>query len=486
MFNALWLPALVLPPMAAAALAFALPQRTRLVAWINALSMPVSVTAAVVATVALANGQPPLTLGDTWRLDALSALMALLISSVATLAALSSPGFAGGDARARAEARTTRVYANAFAAMMLIAVSADNLGVMWVAFEATTIAAALLIPLRRTRAAVDASWKYLLIGSVGIALAFAGTVLAFVDYASTSGDIDRALNWTTLIAATGLHPEVARLAFVFLLVGFGTKAGLVPMHTWLPDAHAEAPAPLSAMMSGVLLAVGLYALARWKAIVDVAVGSAFSDTLLLVVAMATIALGSLSLLAQTDYKRLLAFSSIEHTGLACFGLALGPLGSFAALLHLTGHALAKSAAFLLSGRVLARFGTHHVAGASGQLAALPWTGGLFGVSALALIGLPPFGLFLSEVLLIRAGLAAGHPVLTGLVLLLMVIAFGSFIHHFQRMLLGAPPESVPIGERATAAVLILILPLAALAWIGIALPAGLRTILELATGALRP
>src|SRR5207244_1971988 len=145
-----------------------------------------------------------------------------------------------------------------------------------------------------------ASWKYLLIGSVGIALALTGTVLAFVDYTSTGGNLQTALNWTTLLAAAPLlHHEVARLAFVFLLVGFGTKAGLVPMHTWLPDAHAEAPAPLSAMMSGVLLAVALYALARWKVIIDIAVGSSFADTLLLVVAFVTILVGSVSLVTQS-------------------------------------------------------------------------------------------------------------------------------------------------------------------------------------------
>ncbi len=364
---------LLVPPILGALAAFALPRAVRPASWINALTMPVSAGAAITMAIGQAAGGPAWEVGPLWRFDALSALMALLVATVATLAAWLGPGLRerasiapDGDREASAEIRSFRLYVNLFATMMLLAVSTSNLGLMWVAVEATTVTSALLIPMRRTKASVEASWKYLLIGSVGIALAFTGTVLAYVDYTNTGGSVETALQWTTLHAAAGLlHPELARLAFVFLLVGFGTKAGLVPMHTWLPDAHAEAPAPLSAMMSGVLLAVALYALARWQSILSVATGTGFTDTLLLIVGFVTILVGSVSLLTQSQYKRLLAYSSIEHTGLACFGLALGPLGIFAALLHLTGHALAKSTAFLLSGRVLERYRAHDVGRASG-------------------------------------------------------------------------------------------------------------------------
>jgi hydrogenase-4 component F len=478
---------LIAPPVAAAALAFAAPRRTLLAARFNALTMPVSAGTAAWLALGLAAGGPPLAIGSVWRVDALSALFALLVSVVATLAAWLGPGLDAGDRGEPGEARTFRVYSNLFAAMMLVAVSVDNLGVMWIAIEASTVTSALLIPLRRTKAAVEASWKYLLIGSVGIALAFTGTVLAFVDYASTGADVERALNWTTLLAAApALHAEVARLAFVFLLVGFGTKAGLVPMHTWLPDAHAEAPAPLSAVMSGVLLAVALYALARWKAIVDAALGTPFADTLLLGMGVVTVVLGCVSLVRQRQYKRLLAYSSIEHVGLACFGLALGAPGIFAALLHLSGHALAKSTAFLLGGRILARYRSHEIAGTGGALAALPATGSLFALSMLALAGLPPFGLFLSEVLLVRAAWIAGHEVLMGVVLVMMLVAFGSLVHHAQRMLLGDPPEGVTIGERLTWPVAALALPLAALAWMGASLPHALESLLVQASEVLRP
>jgi len=485
--DALLFALLVAPPVVAAALAVLAPRATVLVSRLNVATMPISVAAALWLAAGLVAGGPPAVVGTTWRIDALSAMLALLVSVVSTLAVWMGPGLAPGAGPARAEARLFRVYTNMFAATMLLAVTADNLGVMWVAIEASTVTSALLIPLHRTKASVEASWKYLLIGSVGIALALTGTVLTFVDYASTGATVDLALNWTTLVtAAPGLHPEVARLAFVFLLVGFGTKAGLVPMHTWLPDAHSEAPAPLSAMMSGVLLAVALYALARWKTLVDLTLGTTFTETLLLIVGVATIALGSLSLVTQRDYKRLLAYSSIEHVGLACFGLALGAPGLFAALFHVTGHALAKSVAFLLSGRILLRYGTHEIAAAPGVAEALPATGGLFAISVLALGGLPPFGLFLSEMLLVRAGWIAGREILTGVVLVLLLVAFGSLVHHTQRLLLGAPPAGVSVGERVTWTTAVLALPLVALAWIGVSMPSGLRHLLTQAVEALHP
>ncbi len=379
------------------------------------------------------------------------------------------------------------MYVNLFTVTMLAAVTTNNLGVMWVAIEASTVASALLIPLGRRRAAIEASWRYLLIGSVGIALAFTGTVLAFVDFSSTGMSAEAALNWPALLAAApALHPEVARLAFVFLLVGFGTKAGLAPMHTWLPDAHAEAPAPLSAMMSGVMLAVALYALGRWKAVIDAALGYGFADSLMLIVGVVTLIVGTVSLVTQRDYKHVLAYSSIEHTGLACFGFALGPAGTFAALFHITGHALAKSTAFLLSGRVVDRYRTHLIAGSPGLMQAIPVTGGLFAASVLALAGLPPFSLFLSEILLVRAGWLAGHPVLTGVVLVLLLLAFGSLLQHLHHMLFGEPPPEIARGERVSAPLMLLVVPLVALVWLGVALPASVSSLFTLAAEVLRP
>jgi len=478
--------ALLAPPLLAATVALLARGAAGAAAWFNAVTMPCSAGAASVIALRLAAGGAPVAAG-AWRLDALSAVLALLVSVVTTLAAWLGPGLDRRGGPSGADVRLYRIYANLFAGTMLIAVSTSNLGVMWVAIEATTVTSALLIPWRRTKAALDASWKYLLIGSVGIALAFAGTVLAFVDYATTGGDLEMALQWTTLrAAAPALHPEVARLAFVFLLVGFGTKAGLAPTHTWLPDAHAEAPAPLSAMMSGVLLAVALYAVARWKAIVDLAIGPAFSDTLLVVVGITTIVIGCTSLLSQTQYKRLLAYSSIEHMGLACFGLALGPAGVFAALLHLAGHALAKSTAFLLSGRVYERYGSGEIGATPGLLATAPGTAVLFAAAVFALAGLPPFSLFLSEILIVQAAWRADHLVLAMLVLVLILMAFASLVTHLQRMLFGEAAPGVPRGERAQVPLVLLALPVLLLVWMGVTPPVLLQTLLTHAAEVVRP
>jgi len=485
--DAVLVVALLAPPLVGAALALLVRRAPQAAAWFNAVTMPVSAAAAAAIALRLAAGGAPVIVGNAWRLDALSALLALLVSVVATLAVWLGPGLDRRGETPGAEIRLHRIYANLFACTMLVAVSTSNLGVMWVAIEATTVTSALLIPVRRTKAALDASWKYLFIGSVGIALAFAGTVLAFVDYATTGGDLELALNWTTLrTAAPSLHPEVAQLAFVFLLVGFGTKAGLAPTHTWLPDAHSEAPAPLSAMMSGVLLAVALYAVARWKAIIDVAIGSAFTDTLLLVVGVATIVVGSASLLSQTQYKRVLAYSSIEHMGLACFGLALGRPGVFAALLHLTGHALAKSTAFLLSGRIYDRYRSGEIGTASGLLGTVPATAVLFAATVFALAGLPPFSLFLSEILIVQAAWRAGHAALTALVLVLILLAFASLVTHLQRVLFGEAGRDVSRGEPASVPLALLALPVALLAWIGVTLPEPLRMLLTHAAEVVRP
>ena len=385
--------------------------------------------------------------GALFRVDGLSALIAGCIAAVAGLAMLPWPGMEKGPADP-GRSRVFRIFGSLFTLSMLVAVTINNVALMWVAIEATTIASAILIPLHRSKASVEASWKYILIGSVGIALAFAGTVLAYFDFVSRLGRREDALNWTLLMeVAPTLHPDVLRLAFVFLLVGYGTKAGLAPMHTWLPDAHSEAPAPLSAMMSGVLLAVAQYAIIRWKAVVDAAGGPAFTNQVLMALGLLSIAIGALSLVRQQNYKRLLAYSSVEHSGLICLGLTFGPAGVFASLLHLLNHSLAKSMSFLLAGRILARYHSSDVDRVSGLVRTMPATGPLFAAGVLALMGLPPFGLFVSEFLLFRAGFASGHVMAAATALLLVGVGFVGLAGHLARMLHGPAPDGVAAGER---------------------------------------
>jgi hydrogenase-4 component F len=460
------------PPLLASVLAIALRRASRLIAWSSVLLSGVAFLASLWFWADVVRADSTLVAAsDFWRLDGLSALLTVCITGVTFVASAFGPGFDGTDYDA-SQIRRYRIFVNAFALTMLVAVTTNNVGIMWVMIEATTITSAVVIPFHRSKASVEASWKYLLICSVGIALAFAGTVLAYFDFVSTAGEVPDALNWTVLRgAAPSLHRELMQLAFAFILVGYGTKAGLAPMHTWLPDAHSEAPAPMSAMMSGVLLGVAMYAVARWKAVVDVALSSSsFTDTLLLAAGLLSVVIGVWSLVIQRHYKRMLAYSSVEHIGLVGIGLGLGPLGAFAALLHLVNHAVAKSMAFLLAGRILHRYDTTEIAGVSGLLRVMPWTGSLFALGMLALIGLPPFGLFVSELLLVRAAIATGHVWVAAVVLLLILVAFISLLNHLNRMLYGTPPEGVAVGERGGWRVIILGACVAVSVILGIVLP----------------
>lgn len=468
------------PPLLAAALAAAVKPYRPVVGWAGALLSLVSLGAAVGLWRAIPAGEV-LTSGprEFLRADALSTLLAFCVSVVGALAAWLGPGMGGDDGYDGAQARRFRIFGSLFTFTMMFAVTSNNVGFMWIAIEATTITSALLIPLHVTKASVEASWKYILIGSVGVALAFAGTVLAYFDFVSVAGRQEEALNWTVLMAAAPrLHAPVTQLAFVFILVGYGTKAGLAPMHTWLPDAHSEAPAPLSAMMSGVLLAVALYAVIRWEAVVNAAVGTAFTDGLFVVLGVLSIVIAAFSLVVQRNYKRMLAYSSIEHTGLMCVGLALGPLGTFAAMLHLLNHTLAKSMMFFLAGRVLHRYRTTEIGGVSGLLTAMPWTGGLFAAGMLAVVGLPPFGLFISEFTLFRAGFSTGRFWLMGLVLALLAVAFVSIIGHLNRMLYGAPAAGTAVGEGNAWPLVPLGMCMVALVILGLTFPAPLETLLD--------
>ena len=472
--------ALLLSPILAAAGALVLPPRWRAASVLHAGLGLISLLAALRFVALVLDGWTP-TWGATvlFRVDALSALLAACVAFVAALAALLGPRLGPDDHYTPAQVRRFRVFSSLFAFTMLVAVTANNVGVMWIAIEATTIASAVIVPLTVTKASVEASWKYILIGSVGIALAFVGTVLGYFDFVTLVGQREYALNWTVLLAnAPVLHPPVIQLAFVFILIGYGTKAGLAPMHTWLPDAHSEAPSALSAMMSGVLLAVALYAIVRWKAVVTAAVGHQFPNRLLIGLGLLSLAIAALSLVIQRQYKRLLAYSSIEHTGLMCLGLALGPLGVFASMLHLVNHTLAKSMMFFASGRILDRYGSPEIGRVSGLLRVMPWTGGLFAAGMIALLGLPPFGMFLSKFALMRAGFADGKGWLMAAVLALLAVAFVSLLAHLDRMLYGPAPAGIRRGESGGWAVVPLVACATMLVVLGIAVPAPITELLD--------
>src|SRR6266545_1775728 len=476
---------LLLPALLAALLAFVVRPYRAFVGWTSALLSLISLGAALafIALALVGGDAPTYSPGQIFRADSLAALLMVCVAAVATFTLFLSPGLGGATPYDAAQLRRYQIFINLFIAAMLLAVSTNNVGIMWIAVEATTIFSAFIIPLTLTKASVEASWKYIMIGSVGIALAFAGTVLGYFDFVTQAAHVENALNWTVLLAtAPRLHPAVMRLAFVFLLVGYGSKAGIAPMHTWKPDAYGEAPAPLAALMSSALFAVAMYAILRWKVVVDATVGGGYTDNLLFVLGILSLLIGSFSVVLARNYKRMLAYSSIEHTGLICLGLGLGPLGVFAALLHLVNHTAAKSLVFFLVGNIERKYGSPLIEDVRGLLRVMPWTGGLFAAGLLALIGLPPFGLFITEFALFRAGFALNQPWLMGAALALLAVAFIAIINHLNRMLYGSPPEGVAVGELSGWRIAPLTLSVAVLVVLGLALPAPLVTLLNQIVG----
>ncbi|GAA1382589.1 proton-conducting transporter membrane subunit [Catellatospora chokoriensis] len=383
------------------------------------------------------------------RADALTAWMLIVIGSVAviacwaTVAYLDHQNTAGSDGAA--PTRRYLVLTQLFLSCMSLAVLADNLGLLWVAVEATTIVTAFLVGHRRTRASVEAAWKYVVLCSVGIAIAFLGTVCVYAASVTAGAHGTTALNWTHLNTHTaGLNPDLIRLAAGLILLGFGTKAGLAPMHSWLPDAHSQAPAPVSALMSGVLLSAAFYAILRYRTITDAVLGPAYTRTLLLIAALASLAVAATLLIAQRDYKRLLAYSSIEHMGLIALAAAFGAkLAMAAALLHILGHGLAKAVAFCTAGHIMHLSASSDIDAVRGLAARHPATATTFGISLIALLGLPPFSLFASEIAIARAGFTTGHGWAVAAAFTLVLIAFAAIARHSTAMLLGSPPPPSP-------------------------------------------
>lgn len=416
---------------------------------------------------------PVVAADDLLRVDALSAFMVIVIGLVTLIATTYGVAYLRVEVEHHhttlAGARTYGLLVQVFVAAMLVAVLANNLGVLWVAVEATTVTTAFLVGHRRTRASLEASWKYVVIGSVGVALAFLGTTLVYFASRHVGGDAEAALNWTTLVEiAPRLDPGVLRLALGLVMLGYGTKVGLAPMHTWLPDAHGQAPAPVSALMSGVLLSVAFYALLRFKVIADAALGPAYFRGLLVAGALLSLAVAASLLIAQRDYKRLLAYSSVEHMGLVALAAAIGtPLAVTAALLHVLGHGLGKAVLFCSSGEILLTEGTTEIAGVSGLLARRPVVGATFGLGLLALLGLPPFSLFASELAIARAGIADGLGWAVAVALVLLLVIFAAVAGHARHMLLGDPAPATPRHRTGRAAALPLVTGLAATAVLGL-------------------
>ena len=328
---------------------------------------------------------------------------------------------------------------------MNLALVSGNIGLMWVAIELATLTTVLMVAVYRTEAAIEAAWKYFILGSVGIALALFGTILIYVAARPVVGEGLAGMVWTTLLArAGGFDPALLDLAFVFLILGYGTKVGLVPLHAWLPDAHAEGPTPISAVLSGLLLNVALYALLRFKMLLAANPRAVAPGPLMIAMGLVSVIFAGFMLYRRRDIKRLFAYSSIEHMGVIAFAFGMGgPLANFAGLLHMTMHSLTKSAIFFSVGHIAQVKGTQRIVDIRGLTVTRPILGWTLVAGVAAIAGLPPFGIFTSEFLVISSTFARAPwlalPLVAGL-----LIAFGALLTQVQGLAFGEPsPGAAP-------------------------------------------
>ncbi len=367
-------------------------------------------------------------------------LVALTAFVSFTTTLFSRPYMRNEQAKGKLSPNMMRLYHSmyqVFCFTMLLALLTNNIGILWVAMEAATLATVLLVSLYRTPASLEAAWKYFILCGVGIAQALFGTILVYFAAERVLGSGGTALLWTHLYGVKDqLEPTVLGLAFVFLLVGYGTKVGLAPLHNWLPDAHAEGPTPISAVLSGLLLNVALYAVVRSKALVDGALGTPLAGNLMMGFGLLSVVVAAFFLSRQKDVKRLFAYSSIEHMGLTTFAFGMGgPVATFAAMLHMTVHSLTKSAIFFVVGHAVQKTGTQQIDEIRGLNITNPTIGWGLMLGTIAILGMPPFGVFASEFMILTTAMR-DHPWATPFLLVALGVAFAAVFSKTQGMVFG--------------------------------------------------
>lgn len=391
----------------------------------------------------------------TWQnalfADAFSAYIVLIVSIVGFVASLYSLGYMAHELEHDIiDVKKLRFYYSLFHVfmftMLLVGVT-NNLG-LWIAIEMTTLVSALLMILYSRKSSVEAAWKYMIICTVGITFALFGTILTYFAAVNILGETGDALNWTALIAvADQFDPTIMKLAFIFILIGYGTKAGLAPMHTWLPDAHSEAPTPVSALLSGVLLNCAMYGIIRFYTIATKSTGEVFTGNLLIIFGLLSLGIAVPFILLQEDYKRLLAYSSVEHMGIIALGIGFGGVfGIFGAILHMFNHAMTKSLMFFGAGNILLKHDTKEIFKVSGVVKTMPVTGAMFVIGTLAITGSPPFSIFISEFTILASGFTQGHIVAAVLFLLFIIMIFAGFFNNVSRMAFGMPKSDIEKGD----------------------------------------
>lgn len=444
---------------------------------LNAILSGLTFLAACALTLRILNAGPGIALRELFFVDAFNVFLVTLTAFVAfTTALFSGPYMRIERDRGKVGAGAMRLYHSMyqlFTFTMLVALTTNNVGILWVAMEAATLTTVLLVSLYRTPASIEAAWKYFILCGVGIAQALFGTILLYLAASRVLGSGSTALLWTHLDAVKSqLEPSIMGIAFVFLLVGYGTKVGLAPLHNWLPDAHAEGPTPISAVLSGLLLNVALYAVLRCKVLADGALGAQFASGLMMGFGLLSVVLAAFFLIRQKDIKRLFAYSSIEHMGVITFAFGMGgPIANFAGLLHMTVHSLTKSAIFFAVGHASQKAGSQSIEAIRGLVHMSPAVGWGLMIGTLAILGLPPFGVFAAEFMILTTAMRE-HAWATPLLLVGLGVAFASVFGKVQGMVFGESSVR-PLPHRPAA--LPVFVHLAIVLMLGLYIPSHLAT-----------
>ena len=427
-------------------------------------------------------------LGNWLHVDSLGAIFVLIVGVVGFLVGLYSISYIRNDLETGEfdNNKLTIFYGlfSLFLFTMLLVVTANNIIMMWVAVEATTLGSAFLVGIYGKRSSLEAAWKYIVICTVGIGFGLYGTILVYADAVNVLQEPRLAALWTEIVKnAQALDPTLMKMAFVFVLIGFGTKAGLFPMHGWLPDAYTEAPSPVTAMLSAVLLNCSLLVIFRFATIVNGCIGPAFTQTLFLVFGTLSLGAGVFFMFMQRDIKRLLAYSSMENAGLIILAFGIGgPAGIAAGLLQLLNQSLVKALMFCTSGNILIKYRSWNLDKVRGMLQIAPVTSLLLICGMLALVGAPPFNIFISKLLIISAGLQVGYVWLMILCLLLLMVVFTAFFRVLGSAVFGDHPEGIAKGDVNILALAPLAILLVIILVLGIYIPPQLITLLNGATG----
>ena len=447
-------------PLAASLVAFFARRRTSMEV-VNLTAFSVLLCSATALGLRVIRAGPVSLWNGLFYADALSALVVLLTSFVALVCSIYAVGYFRHDAangvfqakeqpRTMLAARKFQEYYSLtplFVFSMVLVTLANNLGILWVAIEGTTLASVFLVMFYGRETSLEAAWKYAIIGGVGLSMALFGTILTYYSAHRALGtDTLASLNWSVLVGnAAQFDKPTMRLAFILILLGYGTKAGIAPMHTWKPDSYSEAPIPAAAMLAAGVLNCALYGLVRFYILTSKCLGAAFSSHLLILFGLLSMGVAVPFILVQKNFRRILAYSSIDHSGIMVLALGFGgPLGALGMLLHMTFHAITKPLLFFCAGNVQQQLKTDLFSEARGGLIhSMPLSGAAFLMATMAVTGAPPFSLFLSEFTILRAGFSQGYRVLPALFITFLVAIFSGFLIHIARMVLGPDPGLPP-------------------------------------------